>query len=535
MKKNHNVTGREYILQDGETIVSKTDLHGNITYVNADFIRISGFSREELMGAPQNIVRHPEMPAEAFRDLWQTIRAGNAWTGLVKNRCKNGDHYWVEANAAPLIEGGRIVGYTSVRLKPSREQVAEAEEAYRRIRAGDSGITVAQGAVVRMSAGMRLRKLVPLSHRSASALASGLCAAPMLLLAFPDLVTGTAWRAIVAGVGVGLVLGCRALLLQTLLKPLEQIREEMHVLSAGDLSARIAVRGSRELAALVQALRVLQTNTKLLVGRIKESTEVVRLGSESIAASTADLSTRIEQQAGALEGTAGSMDELTSTVRQNADHASEISVLMATTRETAEVGGRDVAQVVEMMAAIRDSSRRIVDIIAVINGIAFQTNILALNAAVEAARAGEQGRGFAVVAAEVRALAQRSAGAAKEISALIEDAVRRAEAGTDAADHAGMTMTRIVSEVERAAALMAQIAAASRAQSQSIASVSTAVQQMDSDTQGSTGVVDGAAATGARLRDQAAQLADLVNAFRLVGHAQRQLPGTRPAQLRAAA
>src|SRR5512147_2886443 len=150
MRTNLPVTNVEYVLKDTETVVSKTDLHGNITYVNQDFVNISGFSEEELMGAPQNIVRHPDMPEEAFEDLWRTLKSGKAWTGLVKNRCKNGDHYWVEANVAPLIEEGRLIGYTSVRTKPSRDSVAAAEAAYHAIRQGtDKSLEILEGKVVK--------------------------------------------------------------------------------------------------------------------------------------------------------------------------------------------------------------------------------------------------------------------------------------------------------------------------------------------------------------------------------------------------
>ena len=151
MRSNMPVTNVEYVLKDTETIVSKTDLHGNITYVNQDFVNVSGFSEDELIGAPQNIVRHPDMPVEAFADFWRTLKSGKAWTGLVKNRCKNGDYYWVEANAAPIIENHKVVGYASIRTKPSRAQVQAADSAYRAIKAGDKGLDVREGNAVRSS------------------------------------------------------------------------------------------------------------------------------------------------------------------------------------------------------------------------------------------------------------------------------------------------------------------------------------------------------------------------------------------------
>jgi aerotaxis receptor len=171
MRTNLPVTGVEYILKDTETIVSKTDLKGRITYVNQDFINISGFSESELIGAPQNIVRHPDMPPEAFEDFWRTIQSGKAWTGLVKNRCKNGNHYWVEANSAPLYEGGRVTGYTSIRVKASREQVAAAEQAYKAIREGDKSLEIREGNAIRRSVFDRFNFLRTLSLKAKMSLA----------------------------------------------------------------------------------------------------------------------------------------------------------------------------------------------------------------------------------------------------------------------------------------------------------------------------------------------------------------------------
>ena len=526
MRNNMPVTHVEYILKDHETVVSKTDLQGNITYVNQDFINISGYSAEELLGAPQNIVRHPDMPAEAFADFWRTIKSGKAWTGLVKNRCKNGDHYWVEANAAPMLEHGRVVGYTSIRVKPSRQQVAAAERAYREIRAGGSRLGVQEGAVIVRSLPQRLRARASLSLRTRIGLASGIlallfgaCLAGMVA-GGPQPADGH-WLGPLLGVIVSLLFGY--LLDRAIVLPLERVRRDIERMSAGDLSGKIQAAGNDEYAQLAQSLRVLQTNVKLLVGQIKEATEVVNGGASEIAAGNADLSARTESQASALQETASSMEELTGTVKQNADNAQEANRLVSSAAITAVQGGEAVGQVVGTMASIKESSGKIVDIIGVIDGIAFQTNILALNAAVEAARAGEQGRGFAVVASEVRNLAQRSAAAAREIKSLIGDAVDKVDAGSTLVDRAGRTMDEIVHSVQRVAGYMADISAASAEQSRGIELINRAVAQMDNATQENAALVEQSAAAALDMQQQAGHLARLVDSFKLVATAGRNL------------
>ncbi|HEY0488274.1 MAG TPA: methyl-accepting chemotaxis protein [Telluria sp.] len=518
MRSNLPVTNVEYILNDHETVVSETDLQGNITYVNQDFINISGFSADELLGAPQNIVRHPDMPAEAFADFWRTIKSGKAWTGLVKNRCKNGDHYWVEANAAPMLENGKVVGYTSVRVKPSREQVAAAEQAYREIRRGSTRLEVREGAVVGRSLAQRVRAAARISIRSRIVLFSSV---PVLLFAalLACLARGAApidaWAgaACVAGILSAGIFGYA--LDRATVAPLERVRQDIERMSAGDLSGKIAAEGNDEHTRLVQSLRVLQTNVKLLVGKIKESTGVVNHGAREIAAGNTDLSARTESQASSLQETAASMEELTGTVKQNADNAREADRLVAGASALAARGGAAVDQVVGTMASIRESSHKIVDIIGVIDGIAFQTNILALNAAVEAARAGEQGRGFAVVASEVRSLAQRSAEAAKEIKALIGNAVDKVEAGSGLVGTAGRTMEEIVASVQQVAGYMADISAASEEQRHGIELVSRAVSRMDDVTQENAALVEQSAAAAQAMQNQALHLAQLVDSFKL--------------------
>ncbi|HEX8787940.1 MAG TPA: methyl-accepting chemotaxis protein [Telluria sp.] len=283
----------------------------------------------------------------------------------------------------------------------------------------------------------------------------------------------------------------------------------------GDLTRRMPVESRDEVGALAEAFNRFVSSLNHTMSEVRGSTVAIASASGEIAAGNGDLSTRTEQQSANLEQTVATIAQLTATVKQNADHARTANQLVMEARGQAEKGGEVVGEVVATMGSISDSSRRIADIIGVIDGIAFQTNILALNAAVEAARAGEQGRGFAVVASEVRSLAQRSASAAKEIKDLISDSVGKVQAGSRLVDAAGMTMAEVVDSVRRVADLMAEIAAASGEQSDSIARVNGSIEAMDDSTRQNAALVEQAAAAAMALQDQSARLAQVVAAFRL--------------------
>jgi len=285
-------------------------------------------------------------------------------------------------------------------------------------------------------------------------------------------------------------------------------------IAAGNLAVAIETRAG-DRASLLYAIRGMRDSLAAIVGQVRSGTDAIAVSSSEINAGNQDLSRRTEQQASSLEETASSMEELTSTVRQNADNARQANQLTAAASSVAVRGGEVVAQVVETMGAINDSSRRVVDIIGVIDGIAFQTNILALNAAVEAARAGEQGRGFAVVASEVRSLAQRSAAAAREIKGLIGDSVERVDAGSVLVAQAGATMQEVVESVRRVSDVVAEISAATSEQGEGIEQVNGAIAQMDQVTQQNSALVEEAAAAAEAMQDQAARLNALVAVFRL--------------------
>jgi aerotaxis receptor len=525
MRTNLPVSNNEYVLQDWEAIVSKTDLKGRITYVNEDFLRVSGFSEEELLNKPHNLVRHPDMPEEAFADMWRVLKQGKAWTGLVKNRCKNGDHYWVEANVAPLIENHRVVGYTSIRGKPAREAVAAADAAYKAIKAGNTQLFIRDGAALQRSMFRFLHGLKNLSIGAKLWVAFGstfILSAINAVFAW-NLEGASAlagWALSAATLGVLLPVIAGAIIYRSIISPLKNALDDIEMMSSGDLTGKIATHGDDEISRVMQSLKILQINVKLLIGQITQSSELVNSGAGEIADGVLDLSARTESQASSLEETASAMEELTSTVKQNADNAHEASQLVRTTSSIALKGGDAVSHVVDTMSLIRDESKRIGDIIGVIDSIAFQTNILALNAAVEAARAGEQGRGFAIVAGEVRNLAQRSASAANDIKKLIAASLGQVENGGKLVSDAGATMQEIVDSVTQATSIMGEIATSSREQSAGIEQVNQAIMQMDEITQQNAALVEQAASAAATMKDQANHLSQLVGAFKLMSGGQ---------------
>ncbi len=907
MRTNLPVTQNEIQLRDDTMIVSKTDLKGRITYINRDFLDISGFTEKELIGEPHNIVRHPDMPTEAFQDLWDTLKAGRPWTGMVKNRCKNGDYYWVLANATPIWEGGQISGYMSVRRKPTREAVAAHEEVYRQFRekrqgnlvirygkavkgreslwanmpvAGRLGailgllgvVLVVQalvglymvsttnglvsdmferrtettrivGRIGKLMADNRSHALLALQHDPAgellklhdhplaqhtdpmkenveeisrlwdeyqktihsdehralaqayadarnqfvqeglqparqAMLAGGFREANAIILqkvnplyaevsaradalfkyhsdrARSEFQASVAhyeqvrWLTVLGVLAVLAVAGFGALrLVRSIKRPLDEvvttlakvtqgnytgvvdvshndeigktlqglqsmqtrlgfevaetkrisdeatrikialdgaampttisdfnnqliymnnaatalwtamapsiaqahpgftvegmyghglagyfddeamrkvyagelleartldvamagkqlrvtatpvrdsngrylarasqwidrtaevavereIEEIVSAAAAGDFTKRLALEGKADFFAnLANGLNKLldtaasglnavagvlgalargdltqtmegdyqgtfaqlkdDTNTTVarlreVVGRIKEATEAINTAAQEIAAGNQDLSSRTEEQASSLEETASSMEELNATVRQNAENARQANELAKSSNEGVVRGGEVVKRVVVTMGEIQDSSKKIADIIGVIDSIAFQTNILALNAAVEAARAGEQGRGFAVVATEVRNLAQRSATAAKEIKTLIAESVGKVDSGAKLVGEAGSTMDEVVRSFRSVANLVTEISSASREQSSGIEQVTQAVGQMDEVTQQNAALVEEAAAAAESLEEQARGLVQAVGMFKLSAGGGTNLPG----------
>lgn len=514
MRINEPVTQREFPFPPGESLVSVTDLKGRITYCNAPFIDVSGYSREELLGQPHNMIRHPDMPSEAFRDMWETIQSGLPWTGLVKNRRKNGDHYWVRANATPMKDGDRITGYLSVRTQPERAEVAAADALYALMRdearAGRVVHGLRRGVVLRLDAFGRLRRALRPGER-------GQLAALQITAAGAALAAGTLLPPVPAALAaLAAALGAVWATRRLLVAPLALVVQDANRLASGDLAHPVATGASGPAGELQRSLMQLCVNLRTVVYDTRREVEHVRQAAVEIAAGNNDLSSRTESQASSLEETAASMEQIHGTVQQSAAAARNGAELAHDTAGIAQRSHAAVQAVAQTMGEIAESSQRVGEIIRVIEGVAFQTNILALNAAVEAARAGDAGRGFAVVAAEVRSLAHRTTDAAREIKQLIVESAERVSQGTARGSEASRRMDEALQAVGKVNGVLDQIRDASGEQQQGIAQVNEAVSQMDTITQQNAAMVEQLAASAQSLHRQVESVSNSMRMFRLV-------------------
>ncbi len=520
MRINMPITDEEYVLGEDEQIVSRTNRHGRITYVNNAFCRASGFAREELLGQPQNIVRHPDMPEEAFADLWATIEQGKPWSGLVKNRRKNGGFYWVHANVTPLVEDGAITGYMSVRTRPGTEAIRAASDVYERIRRGEP-LRLEEGRVVERGPRALIRRAMSASFDVRcwlTAAAFTLLFAAITVLALTQ-APGKARGAILllATLGMAASVGFGLWCAGALTRPLRSALGKARLLVGGDLHQEFETFGDPELARLFAEINQVKRNLLGVLKDVQMRAIQVDAAAGEIAAGNRELSTRTERQAASLHVTSSSMEELNATVRQNSDNARQASELAARASAIARDGGQVMHQVASTMEGISDSAKEMAGFIGLIDTIAFQTNMLALNAAVEAARAGEQGRGFAVVANEVGELARRCAGAAREIRRLIEDSLERVESGTTMTTRATETAAEVAAAVQQVTDIMAEIAAASVQQSAGIDQVNTAVAHLDQVTRENETLVEQLAGAAASLEKQTQQVHDAMATFRMDG------------------
>tara|TARA_R110002049_G_scaffold20175_3_gene74516 strand:+ start:3904 stop:6075 length:2172 start_codon:yes stop_codon:yes gene_type:complete len=672
MRNNQPISQREVELKEDDFLVSRTDAKGRITYANPAFIDISGFDHAELIGAPHNLVRHPDMPPAAFENLWQTVQTGETWRGLVKNRCKNGDHYWVDASVTPIIEDEQVVGYTSVRVQAARQAIEQAERAYADLREGRNkrlyldkgrlrqkgvfsrlarvrldtirarlaGMIVVAGVLLLMSGGLGLYGLNASGERLAQLNNDGLRDVIRLqqidqtiaqtrqamiepermdlinqrfemgesieestsdvaavwqeyysrdvnktelagefdqqLQAFLDNGMGQAAsvlqaeetyqaftgldavinvmnsdgrdlsgmvnqliaqkqqaaesmavdaqqgqatmlgaQTIVLVVGLLLLILIGVLTLRSITRPLKSAARFTLQIAGGNLATKVPPPRRDEVGQLMDSLNTMRKSLSSIIADVKGGIDVVTPAARDIASGNEELSARTEQQAASLQQTASSMEEMTSTVRQNSENAQEARRLADNNAIQVTNTGELMAQLVDNMQRITQSSQQMADIINVIDSIAFQTNILALNASVEAARAGEHGRGFAVVAEEVRNLAGRSAGAAQEIRGLIDGSNREVSAGASLVTKAEEAIGEVAEAARSVTQIMHEISAASEEQSNGITQVNQAVAEMDQATQRNALRVQETARAAVSLEKQAGLLALSVEAFRL--------------------
>ena len=509
--------GRETILEDGKPIVTTTDLRGRLTYANSTFIDASGYADHELEGQAQTSLYHPDMPPEVDADMLRTLLSGEPWRGLVKYRCKDGGYFWCIANATPVIERGKTTGYMSVCTKPKREQIAQAEQLYRTVKGGNpDGVRIVRGAEAPRG-WRRLRKaLRDITLAQRLALCFGGVAALALAMASHAVLpySETALHAQALLMVLLALYGWRNLH-QSVVAPIQASINAARILAGGDLTTRMAVDRHDELGQLQAFVRQLNLNLASILVDIRSNFALSRSTTTMVRAANVDLSARTEAQASNLEQTSAHIGLITGTVSQTADNATTASSVASEATALAERTGVAVAQVVAAMHDISASSRQIVDIISLIDGIAFQTNILSLNAAVEAARAGESGRGFAVVASEVRNLAQRSAGAAKEIKALIDASAGKIETGAGMASAAGENMDAVIAAIGQVAVIMGEISGSTREQSSGVSQVKDAIMQLDEVTRQNAAMVEEASAATGVLDLQAQAVSKALEVFKL--------------------
>ncbi|WP_321945182.1 methyl-accepting chemotaxis protein [Paraburkholderia sp. J10-1] len=515
----------EAALPPGKLLVSTTDTRGVITYCNDAFIEASGFSREALVGQPHSVVRHPDMPAEVYRDMWATLKKREPWIGVLKNRFSHARHCWVQIGVTPIVEGQHVVAYRAVHTAASRDQVRAAEALYATLlaeqRASRPVHHLQAGAIVRKDMAGRLSRFVhPTMKTQTYLLTSGLAAAGMVTGVIID---GGASSITPVRTAIGLA-ACVAFgalaeyrMRFMFIYPLRRLLGAATRLAMGDLTQKVenTWKPTGVVGKLEQSVNQVSLNMRAIVGDARDQMARMSAATVTVSEGSQKLSARAESQAASLEQSAASMQHIAANVRQTADAARQAATSAGQARAITEESGRAVEAMTVTMQGITEASRKIGEIIQVIEGISFQTNILALNAAVEAARAGEHGRGFAVVASEVRNLAGRAATAAKEIAGLIVDSTQKVQEGCQLTETAREKMQQAVQAVRDVNVLIDEINTATGEQSTGIAEIKQALDHIEALTQQDSALVNHFSISANTLGRNAETVIETVGAFRI--------------------
>lgn len=516
----------EYLLDAEDLLISRTNLQGKITYANPAFVKASGYSLDELLGADHNLVRHPDMPPEAFEDLWSTVHKGQLWQGLVKNRRKNGQFYWVKANVLPLVEQGKVVGYASLRVCPDPSQVKQAEAIYQAFnKQSKPAMRLKCGELKPASAWQGLLNL-PFTHSSflfplALFLINGLLlglASLFILSEAPVEKTAHPFNqlGLILLAGLAIIFNLFVLLMYRLLhQPAKALQNFALQMAAGNLTFPTPDANSSDLGRLTDALSIMQRGLFSIAQDVYQSVEEVTPSISSIHQSNLSISQQVSEQADSIKTMASTLEELTGHVQENAGYSKKADTLaLASAQKTQEV--EQVTQ--EASAAMHTTEQltaKMSGILESLQSLSFQTNILALNAAVEAARAGEEGRGFAVVAGEVKKLATRSSQAATEASKLINSVSQQITATAAYVTTIQTHASQVNQGSQKLKSLMSGIERASRQQSAEVAQITQEASAIRQNIHTSNQHAESTTQATHQLQEEAQQLDAAVRAFRI--------------------